>query len=46
MLNGMGVKTGVDLNKVCDASRFVFEKLGQRPFSRVYNALEAKKHKN
>jgi isopropylmalate/homocitrate/citramalate synthase len=46
MLNGMGIKTGVDLNKVCDASRFVFEKLGQKPFSRVYNALEAKKHKN
>ena len=45
MLNGMGINTGVDLDKICDASRFVFEKLGQKPFSRVYNALEAKKIK-
>jgi isopropylmalate/homocitrate/citramalate synthase len=46
MLNGMGIKTGVDLNKVRDASRFVFERLGKKPFSRVYNALEAKNNKN
>jgi hydroxymethylglutaryl-CoA lyase len=46
MLNGMGIKTSVDLNKVRDASRFVFERLGKKPFSRVYNALEAKNNKN
>ena len=42
MLDGMGVETGVNLAKICNASKFVFEHLGRTPFSRVYNALEAK----
>ena len=42
MLDGMGVETGVNLTKICNASKFVFEHLGRTPFSRVYNALEAK----
>ena len=43
MLDGMGVETGVNLTKICDASRFIFKHLGTTPFSRVYNALEAKR---
>ncbi len=42
MLDGMGIDTGVNLGKICDASRFIFKHLGVTPFSRVYNALEAK----
>ncbi len=42
MLDGMGIDTGVDLVKICDASKYVFNQLGRHPFSRVYNALEAK----
>ena len=42
MLDGMGVETGVNLTKICNASKCVFEHLGRTPFSRVYNALEAK----
>ena len=37
-----GIETGVDLTKICNASKFVFDQLGRNPFSRVYNALEAK----
>ena len=46
MLNGMGVSTGVDLDKICDASKFVFSKLGRTPSSRVYSAIEAKNNRN
>ena len=46
MLNGMGIETGVDLTKICNASKFVFDQLGRNPFSRVYNALEAKNKRN
>ena len=42
MLNGMGINTGVDLAKICEASKFVFSKLGRTPSSRVFNALESK----
>ena len=42
MLDGMGIETGVDLVKICEASKYVFNHLGRQPFSRVYNALEAK----
>ena len=42
MLDGMGIETGVDLVKICEASKYVFDQLGRPPFSRVYNALEAK----
>ena len=38
MLDGMGVRTGVDLNKLIDISEFVFSTLGRRPASRVANA--------
>lgn len=46
MLNGMGVSTGVDLDKICDVSKFVFSKLGRTPSSRVYSAIEAKNNRN
>ena len=42
MLNGMGINTGVDLEKICESSKFVFSKLGRIPSSRVFNALESK----
>jgi len=43
MLNGMGIKTGVDIDKICDASGFVFSYFGRKPLSRVFQALKAKK---
>ena len=46
MLNGMGIRTGVDLDKICEASKFVFSKLGRIPSSRVFNALESKNKRN
>ena len=46
MLNGMGINTGVDIEEICSASKFVFEKLGRMPSSRVYNALASKKKRS
>ena len=46
MLNGMGITTGVDIEKICNASEYVFEKLGRVPSSRVFNALQSKKKRN
>ena len=43
MWNGMGIETGVAIEEICSASKFVFEKLGRIPSSRVYNALASKK---
>jgi isopropylmalate/homocitrate/citramalate synthase len=41
MLDGMGIETGVDLEAVRDASRFITGVLGREPVSRAYRALEA-----
>ncbi|MDE0310209.1 MAG: hydroxymethylglutaryl-CoA lyase [Acidiferrobacterales bacterium] len=38
MLEGMGVKTGVDLDKLVDISKYVFDNLNRSPASRVANA--------
>ncbi len=38
MLDGMGVRTGVDLDKLVDISKFVFANLKRSPASRVANA--------
>ena len=46
MLNGLGVTTGVDIEKICKASEYVFEKLGRVPSSRVFNALQSKRKRN
>lgn len=43
MLSGMGVKTGVDMDKICNASEFAFEQFNRQPLSRVFQALQAKK---
>jgi isopropylmalate/homocitrate/citramalate synthase len=41
MLHGMGIETGVDLERVRDASRFISAALGRDVVSRAYRALEA-----
>ena len=41
LLHGMGIETGVELEKVRDASRFIGGVLGRPLVSRAYNALEA-----
>jgi len=41
MLHGMGIETGVDLERVRDASRFIAGVLQREPVSRAYTALEA-----
>ncbi len=41
MLHGMGIATGVDLERVRDASRFMAGVLGREVASRTYRALEA-----
>ncbi len=41
LLHGMGIETGVDLDAVRAASRFIAAKLGRPPVSRAFTALEA-----
>jgi hydroxymethylglutaryl-CoA lyase len=41
MLHGMGIETGVDLDRVRDASRFIAGVLGRDLASRAFRALEA-----
>ena len=43
MLHGMGIETGINLDKVCDAGRFISQALGRAPHSRVNRALAAKR---
>jgi hydroxymethylglutaryl-CoA lyase len=43
MLNQMGVKTGIDLERLCDVSDFVQEFSGQLPPSAYYRATRVKK---
>jgi len=42
MLQGCGIETGVDLDKVMAAGRFISDILGRPPVSRVHRALMAK----
>ena len=42
MLAGLGVRTGVDLQQVADAGRFICRALGRPPASKVAQALSAK----
>lgn len=42
MLNGLGIETGVDLDKLCDAGRFISEVIGRAPASKVSLALGAR----
>jgi hydroxymethylglutaryl-CoA lyase len=41
MLNGLGVTTGVDLEALVDASRFIESRIGHRLPSRYYRAVSA-----
>ncbi len=41
LLHGMGIATGIDLERLRDASRFIGSVLGRALVSRAYNALEA-----
>ena len=43
MLNGMGVETGVDLNKLIEAGAFISQAIGRPTMSKVARALESKK---
>jgi hydroxymethylglutaryl-CoA lyase len=43
MLHGMGISTGIDLDKVCEAGQFISQALGRAPHSRVNRALAAKR---
>jgi GNAT superfamily N-acetyltransferase len=43
MLHGMGIETGIDLDKVCAAGEFISQALGRAPHSRVSRALAAKR---
>ncbi len=43
MLHGMGIKTGVNLEKVVAASRFIAPLLGHAPTSKYYQATAGKK---
>jgi len=43
MLDGLGVQTGVDLEKLVAAGKFISDELGREPASRVARALLARK---
>jgi hydroxymethylglutaryl-CoA lyase len=43
MLNGLGIATGIDIDKLVDAGAFVSGVLGRQPVSRVGRALLAKR---
>jgi hydroxymethylglutaryl-CoA lyase len=43
MLNGLGIETGVDLDKLAEAGRFICKELGRTSASKVALALEGKK---
>jgi hydroxymethylglutaryl-CoA lyase len=42
MLNGLGVKTGVDLAKLVEIGRWICGVLGRQPSSKVNKAFKAK----
>jgi hydroxymethylglutaryl-CoA lyase len=43
MLNGLGIDTGIDIEKLVDAAAFISDVLGRKPVSRTGNALLAKR---
>jgi isopropylmalate/homocitrate/citramalate synthase len=43
MLNGLGIKTGVDLAKLINAGQFISDYLGRPPVSKVSRAITAKR---
>ena len=45
MLDGLGIETGVSIDKLIDAAAFISNVLGRKPVSRAGNALLAKRAK-
>ena len=43
LLNGLGIETGIDIDKLVDAGLFISDALGRQPVSRVGRALLAKR---
>src|ERR1700712_3096229 len=43
MLNGLGIETGIDIDKLIDAAEYLSGILGRKPVSRSGNALMAKR---
>jgi hydroxymethylglutaryl-CoA lyase len=43
MLNGLGIDTGVDIDRLVDAAGWISDVLGRKPVSRTGNALLAKR---
>jgi hydroxymethylglutaryl-CoA lyase len=43
MLNGLGIETGIDIDRLVDAAAFISNVLGRKPVSRSGNALLAKR---
>jgi len=43
MLNGLGIETGIDIDRLIDAAAFISNLLGRKPVSRSGNALLAKR---
>ena len=46
MLDGLRIRTGVDLHKLAEAGRFISEALGRESASKVARVLAAKRRKN
>jgi len=43
LLNGLGIKTGIDLDAVVDAGQFISNYLGRKAVSRAGNAIAARR---
>ena len=43
MLNGLGIDTGIDIERLVDAAEYISNVLGRKPVSRTGNALLAKR---
>ena len=43
MLNGLGLETGIDIERLIDAAEYISNLLGRKPVSRTGNALLAKR---
>lgn len=43
LMNGLGIDTGIDLDKVVDAGQFISQHLGRKAASRTGNAIAAKR---
>jgi len=43
LLHGLGIATGIDLERLVDAGKFISDALGRKPLSRAANALLARR---